>query len=271
MNQLSMENAQSAVGANLVDRNGDKVGKIEDIYLDQDTRQPEWALVNTGLFGARQSFVPLANAQMSGDQLMVGWDKAQIKDAPHAEPDGELSQEEESRLYQHYGLQYSEAPSDTGLPAGGAPQTETTTTTAGMGTDTGHDTSGPNTDSAMTRSEEELRVGTVRRPSELVRLKKYIVTENVQTTVPVQREEVRIEREPITDANIGQAMDGPDLSSEEHEVTLNQEEVVVDKEVVPKERVRVDKDVVTEERSITEEVRKEQIDVERGGEGTSTR
>jgi uncharacterized protein (TIGR02271 family) len=259
MNQLSMERAQSAIGASLVDRNGDKVGKVEDIYLDQDTRQPEWALVNTGMFGARQSFVPLANASFSGDQLSVGWEKSQIKDAPHADPDGELSQDEEARLYQHYGLQYSDAPSDSGLPAGGTQTTQTATT------DTGRDTSGPTTDSAMTRSEEELRVGTVRRPSELVRLRKYIVTENVQTMVPVSREEARIEREPITDANIGQAMDGPDLSTEEHELTLNEEQVVVTKQVVPKERVRLDKDVVTEQQTVNEEVRKEEIDVERGG------
>jgi uncharacterized protein (TIGR02271 family) len=260
MNQLSMEHAQSAVGASLVDRNGDKVGKVEDIYLDQDTRQPEWALVNTGMFGARQSFVPLANASFSGEQLMVGWEKSQIKDAPHAEPDGELSQDEEARLYQHYGLAYSDAPSDSGLPTGG-----TRAAGATEAGDTGHDTSGPNTDSAMTRSEEELRVGTVRRPSELVRLRKYIVTENVQTTVPVSREEVRVEREPITEANIGKAMEGPDLSTEEHELTLNEEQVVVSKQVVPKERVRLDKDVVTEQETVNEEIRKEQIDVERGG------
>jgi uncharacterized protein (TIGR02271 family) len=117
----------------------------------------------------------------------------------------------------------------------------------------------------MTRSEEELRVGTVRRPSELVRLRKYIVTENVQTTVPVSREEVRIEREPITEANIDQAMDGPELSTEEHELTLNEERVVVEKQVVPKERVRLDKDLVTEQQTVNEEVRKEQIDVERDG------
>ncbi|CAN5763581.1 hypothetical protein BH20ACT1_BH20ACT1_02640 [soil metagenome] len=85
----------------------------------------------------------------------------------------------------------------------------------------------------MTRSEEQLRVGTVRRPSSVVRLKKYIVTEDVQTTVPVQREEVRVVREPVTDANLGAAMDGPPLSEEEHEMTLMEEQVVVDKQVMP--------------------------------------
>ncbi|HZB70908.1 MAG TPA: YsnF/AvaK domain-containing protein, partial [Acidimicrobiales bacterium] len=94
------------------------------------------------------------------------------------------------------------------------------------------------------------------------RLRKYITTEQVAATVPVQREEARIEREPITDANVGAAMRGGDLTEEEHELTLSEEEVTVDKKVVPKERVRLDKDVVTEERSVTEQVRKENIDVE---------
>jgi uncharacterized protein (TIGR02271 family) len=180
-----------------------------------------------------------------------------VKDAPRLDDDGELSQDEERLLSDHYGISYSEAPSDTGLPgAGGAP-----TPQQGRGP-LGNDTSGPETDEAMTRSEEELRVDTARRPSSLVRLKKYITTEQVSVTVPVQKEKVRVEREPITEANVGAAMRGGDLTEEEHELTLTEEEVVVDKKVVPKERVRLDKDVVTEERPVTEEVRKEQIDVE---------
>ena len=123
----------------------------------------------------------------------------------------------------------------------------------------------------MTRSEEELRIGTTRRETGRARLRKFIVTENVQQTVPVQREEVRVEREPITDANMPAAMDGPALSEEEHEVTLQSEQVVVDKDVVPKERVRLDKDVVTEQQTVNETVRGERIevegDVDRGGRG----
>ena len=79
-------------------------------------------------------------------------------------------------------------------------------------TDTGYDTGGPTTGDAMTRSEEQLQVGVVRRPSTLVRLKKYIVTEQVQITVPVQREEVRVGREQVSGASVDQAMDGPELS-----------------------------------------------------------
>jgi uncharacterized protein (TIGR02271 family) len=88
------------------------------------------------------------------------------------------------------------------------------------------------------------------------------VTETQQVTVPVQREEVRVEREPITDANLDDATSGPAISEEEHEVTLHEEEPVVEKRAVPKERVRLDTETVTEERQVAEEVRKEQIEVD---------
>jgi uncharacterized protein (TIGR02271 family) len=114
----------------------------------------------------------------------------------------------------------------------------------------------------MTRSEEELKVGTAKRESGRARLRKYVVTENVTQTVPVQREEVRVEREPITDANVGDAMDGPAISEEEHEVVLHEETPVVEKQAVPKERVRLDKETHTEEQQISEEVRSEQIEVD---------
>src|SRR6185312_13654127 len=93
----------------------------------------------------------------------------------------------------------------------------------------GRDASGPNTDDAMTVSEEQLRVGTTEREAGRVRLKKYVVEDEVTETVPVRREEVRVEREPITDANRDDALDGPDISEEEHELVLHEEEVVAEK------------------------------------------
>jgi uncharacterized protein (TIGR02271 family) len=97
-----------------------------------------------------------------------------------------------------------------------------------------------------------------------VRLRKYVVTENVATTVPVEREEVRIEREPITGANYDAATSGPAISEEQHEVILHEERPVVDKQAVPKERVRLDKEIVTDEERVSEEVRKEQVEVDEG-------
>jgi uncharacterized protein (TIGR02271 family) len=109
---------------------------------------------------------------------------------------------------------------------------------------------------------EELRGGTAKRERGCARLKKYVVTEEVTQTVPVQREEVRVEREPITDANRDRATAGPDISEEEHEVVLHEEEVVTDKRAVPKERVRLDKETVTDEQTVSELVSKERIDDE---------
>jgi uncharacterized protein (TIGR02271 family) len=262
-------------GQQLVDRDGDKIGKIEEIYLDEQTGKPEWLAVKTGMFGSNVSFVPLAQASTEGDTVRVPYEKSQVKDAPNADADGQLSQDEEARLYRHYGMDYSESRSDSGLPEGGgrfdsSAGMDTTGTMGTTGTTdrdmdrgtVGHDTSGPTTDDAMTRSEEELKVGTAKREAGRARLRKYVVTENVTQTVPVQREEIRVEREPITDANVGNAMDGPAISEEEHEVVLHEETPVVEKNVVPKERVRLDKETHTSEETVSEDLRSEQIEVD---------
>jgi uncharacterized protein (TIGR02271 family) len=245
----SIETVQSWQGRTMVDPAGDKLGTIDAIYLDDETGQPEWATVTRGLFSAKAAFVPLAQAQDLGDSVQVPYDKQQVTDAPSPQADGSLSQDEEAELYRHYGLDYSEHRSDSGLPDG----TDDTV---------GRDVSGPTTDDAMTRSEEELSVGTQARERGRARLRKYVVTEHQQMTVPVQREEVRVERQPITDANLDAATSGPAISEEEHEVTLREETPVVEKRVVPRERVRLDTETVTEERQVSEEVRKEQIQVE---------
>jgi uncharacterized protein (TIGR02271 family) len=239
-------------GRALHGRGGQKLGAIEEIYIDAETDQPEWALVTTGLFGTKQSFVPLRDASPAEGGVTVPFDKSTVKDAPTVEPDGSLSQREEAQLYRHYGLEYGESRSPSGLPEGDAGHV-------------GRDVSGPTTDDAMTRSEEELRVGTADRERGRVRLRKYVVEEEVTQTVPVRREEVRIEREPITDANVGAAMDGPEISEEEHEVVLHEEEPVIEKRTVPKERVRLDKDVQTTQRDVSDTVRREEIDVDDEG------
>jgi uncharacterized protein (TIGR02271 family) len=249
----NMDELQAWNGRNLIDRDGDKVGSIADVYLDEQTGTPEWLAVNTGLFGTKVSFVPTAEARTEGDDVRVPYEKSHIKDSPNVEADGALSEEEEARLYRHYDVAYDD---DT------VATTDRDVTTDRDRGVVGEDVSGPETDDAMTRSEEELRVGTARRESGRVRLRKYVVTEDVQTTVPVQREEVRVEREAITDANVDDALDGPEISEEEHEVTLHTEEPVVEKRVVPKERVRLDRETVTDEQTVSEEVRKERIETD---------
>jgi uncharacterized protein (TIGR02271 family) len=248
-----MTNAYDWEGRTLRDRDGDKIGTVDAIYVDHETDKPEWALVNTGLFGTKSSFVPLAGASPTGEDVAVQVDAQQVKDAPRVDKDQELSEEEEVALFRHYGIDYT--------PAGSVTASEGAEATGTRGA-VGHDSSGPTTDEAMTRSEEELRVGTAKRERGRVRLRKYVVTEHVEQTVPVQREEVRIEREPITDANVDRALDGPEISDEEHEVVLHEEEPVVEKRTVPKERVRLEKDVVTDETQVSEDIRKEQIEAE---------
>jgi uncharacterized protein (TIGR02271 family) len=243
-------------GQELRSSDDQKLGTIEEIYLDDETREPEWALITTGLFGTKQSFVPLHAASPSSDGIGVPFDKATVKDAPKIDPDGQLSPDEEAELYRHYGLDYRE-----GQPGSGLTQGDRTDESLDGVADRS-DARATTTDDAMTRSEEELRVGTTQRERGRARLRKYVVTEEVHQTVPVQREEVRVEREPITDANIDDALDGPAISEEEHEVTLHQEEVVTEKRAVPKERVRMHKETVTDEQEVSEELRKEQIETE---------
>jgi uncharacterized protein (TIGR02271 family) len=246
-------------GRDVIGSDGEKIGKLNEVYLDQQTGKPEWALVNTGLFGTKSNFVPLAGASPSGEDVQVRFTKDQVKDAPGVSADGELSQDEEARLYEHYGLDYSESRSDTGLPEGGR-----------GGRRRGSGTEAATGDDAMTRSEEELRVGTAETERGRARLVKWVETEEVQKTVPVRREKARIEREPITDANMDEATAGPEITESEHEVVLREEEPVVEKRVVPKERVRMEKDSVTDEEQVSEEVRKERIeaegDLERSGQ-----
>ena len=219
----------------VIDRNGEKIGKIDELYLDHQSDKPEWASVHTGLLGTKRSFVPLAGATPKGEDVQVPVSNEQVKSAPSVEPDRELSERDEIELFQYYGVPY---PDEGSLTAEGTPRPAATRSE-------GRDVRGRTADDAMTRSEEELHVGTASRERGRVRLRKYVVTEEVQQTVPVRREEVRVEREPIADANIDRATEGPAISEQEHEVVLHEEEVVIEKRTVPKERVRLAKDVIT--------------------------
>ena len=310
---IGTEAISRVIGKDVYDQSGDKIGSASEVYLDDESGQPEWVTVKTGLFGTKESFVPLQGADLTDDGLRVPVSKSQVKDAPKVDTDGHLSPQEEQELYRYYGLGSGQGTTETtgnigtaGMAGTGHTGRDTTNTetTGNIGTTgvagTGHtdrdrdgvpdavegrtggrtdrdgdgvyddvqgravgrDTSGPTTDDAMTRSEERLNVGTRTEEAGRARLRKYVVTENVTETVPVSREEVRVEREPITDANVGNAMDGPAISEEEHEVTLHAERPVVEKEAVPVERVRLDKQTVTEQETVSADLRKEEIEVD---------
>lgn len=249
MTDIDRSPVSDLIGRTVVDPDCDKIGTVSDVYIDDETDQPEWLAVSTGLFGTKVSFVPIGDAAFVGDDLQVPFTKGVVKDAPRAEADGHLSSQEESELYAYYGR-------DSGM-TGRAGDAATD-----VGTTTGRDTSGPMTDEAMTRSEEELDVSTSTREAGRARLRKWIETENVQMTVPIRREKARVVVEPITDANRDAALSGDDLATEEQEVTLSEEVVDVDKRVVPKERVRLETEVETDEVLVDEEVRKERIDTD---------
>jgi len=252
---------QTLTGATVVDPSGDKIGTVSEVYLDDTTGQPEWVTVKTGLFGNKHSFVPLAASRLDGDHLVVDADKAKVTGAPRVDGDDHISEQEEAEIYSYYGISgsgqgYSDTVS-TGTVNTGTVGTETVTTdrTAGYERSAGQDTSGPNTDDAMTRSEEHLVAGTQQVEAGKARLRKYVVTDTESVQVPVSHEEVRLEREPITDANRDAAYSGGDITEEEHEVTLRAEKPVVGTETEAVERVRLGKETVTGTETVSGEVR----------------
>ena len=203
---------------------GDKIGGIGQIYLDDNTGEPKWVTVRTGLFGTSETFVPLDGASLSGGEIFVNYDKATVKDAPRVDADGNISLEEEEALYTYYSL-------------GG--------TSAGDDPDRVSNVSGTiGSDDAATgvMDTNHVPAGTETRETVRARLRKYVVTEDVTESVPAQREEARVVREPITEASRPAADAGP------------------------VERVRLHTDSVTDDvtETDTDEVRKENVDPDVG-------
>lgn len=254
----------------LYDNHGSKVGEVKHVFLDDDTGRPEWLCVKTGLFGTRETFVPTSSAEFVTDHVEAGFDKDFIKQAPNVDVDaaGHLSVSEEQQLYRYYGIDPNAAPAAG--PAGTREPARTDESVRELrdreqrlGEAAAREQA--HGDDAMTRSEERLQVGKETRETGRARLRKYVVTEEQQVTVPVSHEEVRVEREPITEENRDAAMRGPEITESEHEVILHEERPVVSKETVPVERVRATKETVTEQETVGGEVRKEEITMEEEG------
>ncbi|MEV0256577.1 PRC and DUF2382 domain-containing protein [Streptomyces sp. NPDC050732] len=256
-------NPDGLAGLTAYDRTGEKIGSVEQVYLDDRTGRPEWITVKTGLFGMKQSFVPLAGARRQDDQLHVATTKEAVKDAPRIDADQHIEPGEEHELYAHYGLARPDA---TTRGTAGGNQTRTAAGMAGAGaggsrefaTRAGAADTGKAED--MVRSEERLRVGKEEEVVGRARLRKVVVTEDVKTSVPLSHEEVRVVREPIREGDRTRA----DIGEAETEVTLHAERPVVSKESVPVERVRLETEKVTETQEVSDSVRKEQIEFERG-------
>ncbi len=238
---LGQDQIDQVQGSTAYGSNGEKIGSVGQIYLDDQSGQPAWVTVNTGLFGTSESFVPLSEASYSGDRLTLPYDKDKIKGAPNVAEDGHISPEEEQTLYEYYGMSYS----------GGYTETETTTTRTADMADT--------TDDSVTLSEEQLRVGKATQQAGQARLRKYVVSENVTETVPLTKERAVLQREPITD---GDTVTDAAFAEDSVEVNLTEERAVVEKTATPVERVRLGKEAVTTEETVTEEVRSERVEVD---------
>lgn len=241
----------SLIGADVIDHSDRKIGTVGQVYVDSESDTPTWVTVNTGLFGLSESFAPLENADFTGGALRIAFEKSFVKDAPRIENDGALESADEDALFRYYG---------TGQAVGGAAEHDRVDEPAVTSAGTAGTAGTADSADSMTRSEEQLHVGTEQVSAGRARLRKHIVTENQTVTVPVSHEEVRLEREPITDGNVGDARVGQTLSEDVHEVELTEERVVVKKETVPVERVSLGTETVTENQQVSEEVRKEEID-----------
>lgn len=274
------------------DADGDKVGKVEQVFLDDNSGEPTFLTVNTGLFGAKESFVPVKDVRQDGDRVVLPYQKDVIKDAPKVDADQHLSPQEEEELYRYYELNYDngrDADRDRDLNDRDRNAAAGTAGTAGVaGAAAGRDGDRDLTDrdlndrdrglvdqdrrdvadrdltdredASVVRHEEQLNVGTQERETGRARLRKYVVTDHETVDVPVEREEVSVERTPIRD---GQARPGAGtIGEEEVEVSLHEERPVVEKEAVAVEEVGLNKETVRDTQKVEADVRKEQVDVE---------
>ncbi len=232
-------------GATLYDSTGSKVGRIGQVFVDDQSNELSWVTVSTGLFGTSETFVPTDGARLESDGLHVVHDKETIKGAPRIDADQHLAEAEEAELYRYYGLTWTGRGAETGAP------TEARE----------HAPTGPvaGTDVAMTVSEERLTVGTETREAGRARLRKYTTTETETVSVPVTKEQLVVERNPV----VAGTPAAPIVDIDEvEEITLREERAVVDKQTVPVEEVRIGKEQFVEEEQVSAEVRSEHVEVE---------
>lgn len=261
---ISVDNAAMLLDqGEVIGSDGDTIGKVGQVYVDNQAGALSWVTVKTGWFGMSESFVPLDRATCQGNIITVPYDKEQVKKAPKREPGAELSIPDEQELYSYYGVQ--QAPVEVDLPSAVVEGTDSEVAYTQTPVDYNDvvpagpaDSPIDSHDPSITRSEEQLRVGTESVESGRARLRKYVVTEQETVAVPVSHDEVHIVREPIEPGN---ATD-PTIGEDSIEVTLMQDEVVVSKDAVAVEKVRLDTETLTDSEQVTQSVRKEQIEVD---------
>ncbi|SFR28187.1 conserved domain-containing protein [Lentzea waywayandensis] len=240
---IDQTHVEALYDCDVIDNRGEKIGSVKRVWLEDGTGRPMWAEVHTGLFGMKESFVPIQQGQVAGGAITVPVTKEQVKESPSTHTSGDhMSDQEQEALYRHYGM---------------IPQAKTGEHDRldgnGRQRGAGHA-------AEVTLSEERLDVGTRSVETGRVRLVKHTVTEQRNVTVPVTHEEVRVVREPAEGSS------GKAFADEQAEVTLHREEPVVQKRTEAVERVRLEKDAVTEQKDVKGEVRKERVEVERHDE-----
>jgi len=268
---VSDQEMSAAIGGTAYGSDGSKLGTIEAFFADDRTGAPTWVSISTGLFGTRHSIVPVADAAFADGALRIPVTADAVKSAPTMEG-AHLDPADEEALRQHYGL--------GGVPpvAGPPPVEPVSTDTRPVGAGPRHaapsETAAavePPSDGAMTRSEEQLQVGTERVATTRARLVKYVVTEDVQITVPIRREEIRVEQVPLDAVDpdgTGESLEVPAGSADSSgsglpdEIILHTERPVVTVEVVPVERVRLRTELVEGQETVTEQVQRERIAVD---------
>lgn len=281
---MEPQDVNEVIGSDAYDPDGVRVGRVGQVFLDDKDDEPTWVTVDTGGSGAGESFVPLDGASFDGDRLVVAYPKDRIASAPHVGDQDHLTPAEEERLHDHYGTTVTATGPDTG-PATGPDATATDPSAVGAPSD-----------DAMTLSEERLQVGTSSRVSGRARMRKHVVVEEVQVTVPVRREKVVLETDagespqaadvPVdaqagADAPAGSGSSGDatgqvpgeplpgDGQPDEAEMIVYEERPVVTTETVPVQRVKLatTEDVVDE--TVTEDLRRERVDLD-GDSGEDT-
>ena len=254
---LSQREVTAAVGSTAYGDSGDKLGTVEHFFVDDRTGEPSWVAVTTGLFGTRHSVVPARDATWTDGQLRLPVSADAVKSAPTMSGD-HLDPGEEAELRRHYGLEGSGTTSPAGTDTVAVPVTPPVPPAEPS---PARHAAPESSDGAMTRSEERLRVGTERVADRRVRVVKYVVTEEVQVTVPIRREEIRLEEIPL-DAEDGRPSAGTGPTSSgllPEEIVLHSERPVVSVEVVPVERVRLRTELVQGQETVSGQVRRERV------------
>jgi uncharacterized protein (TIGR02271 family) len=277
--KFAEEVAHRFAGYTVCDQDYEKIGNVDDLFLDQSDH-PEYIGVKMGLLGTRTTLIPVQMARVNDARQLieVAADKETLKNGPSFEDDREITPELENEVYSYYGLQRTQTIVNTGSYGSyySDEGTDAATVRRGMtmgDTETGefrehaahdegvHQSRGGDLEDEdelrVQRSEEELVAGTRQREAGSIRVSKRVRTDRERIEVPTRHEEVSVERVPVegraTEAQIG---------DDEVVVPLTEEEVVVHKRPVVKEEVRIRKEVVEETEVVEEDVRREEVEVE---------